>query len=175
MQAHTVVSGGRRRQLRFDIQQEALGASPASATAAKTHESVDPLMLSSLAQPSAYPKDANAEAGVKHIETEIAHLFLTCDRVYKLRKAVKLGSIDLTTRSRRNAECVREIRLNGRLAPDAYLGVAPLVRGPRSFVLGALVDAVPFALPDTAEYCVVKRRLPAGREALAGEVGRRSK
>jgi aminoglycoside phosphotransferase family enzyme len=120
-----------------------------------------------LAQPSAYPKEARAAAGIEHVETPTADFFLTSNRVYKVRKAVDLGFLDLTTRRERNADCVREIQLNRRLAPDVYLGVAPLVRGPCSFVLGALVDAELSSLPDTAEHCVVMRRLRRGGDALS--------
>jgi len=139
---------------------------PLPRAAARPPESINPLVLASLAQPSAYPKDASAAAGLEHIETPLSHLFLTRERVYKLRKSVDFGSADLTTRRKRNSDCVREVQLNRRLAPDVYLGVAPLVQGPESFVLGALVGTSPSVLPDAAEHCVVMRRLPAGRDAL---------
>ncbi|CAI7973433.1 MULTISPECIES: AAA family ATPase [unclassified Parafrankia] len=60
------------------------------------------------------------------VETHTAILFLTEDRVYKLRKPVDLGFVDLRTRHARLTACEDEVRLNRRLAPDVYLGVADI-------------------------------------------------
>ncbi|WP_230203325.1 bifunctional aminoglycoside phosphotransferase/ATP-binding protein [Parafrankia discariae] len=81
------------------------------------------------------------------VETHTAILFLTADRVYKLRKPVDLGFVDLRTRPARLASCENEVRLNRRLAPDVYLGVADIrdeAGHPR-------------------DHMVVMRRLPADR------------
>ena len=152
--------------MRLEVARQMRVVTPLPNAAARPPESIHPLVLASLAQPSAYPKDASAAAGLEQIETPLSHLFLTRERVYKLRKSVDLGSADFATRRKRNTDCVREVRLNRRLAPDVYLGVAPLVQGPESFVLGALVGTSPSVLPDAAEHCVVMRRLPADRDAL---------
>ena len=76
-------------------------------------EPIDPLILRSLAQPSAYPDDASAASGVEQIQTHISNLFLTRDRVYKLRKAVDLGFLDFTTRSERNTDVRKRPRHRG--------------------------------------------------------------
>jgi aminoglycoside phosphotransferase family enzyme/predicted kinase len=60
-------------------------------------------------------------------ETHVSVLFFLGDRAYKLRKAVKLGFVDFSTRESRLADCRREIGLNRRLAPDVYLGILDLV------------------------------------------------
>jgi aminoglycoside phosphotransferase family enzyme/predicted kinase len=167
MQTLTAFDGHRGGQARAESEHLARGPSPASARVPGAPESIDPLILRSLAQPSAYPDDASAAFGIEHIQTHISNVFLTGDRVYKLRKAVDLGFVDFTTRSERNADCVREVQLNRRLAPDVYLGVAPLEYTSEGFVVRKLDDAPACVLRSDAEHCVVLRRLPAGRDALS--------
>lgn len=69
------------------------------------------------------------------LETHISFLALQGDRAFKLKKAVKFPFIDLSTPERRRIDCEREVRLNRRLAPDVYLGVAPMLDAD-----GTLVD-----------------------------------
>jgi aminoglycoside phosphotransferase family enzyme/predicted kinase len=121
---------------------------------------------SALAAPGAYPDDPSAALGVERTQTHLSHLFLTGARVYKFRKAVDLGFVRFTSRGERNADCLREVALNRRLAPDVYLGVAPLLHAPLR--IGAVAEGLVRA-PDgsgDAEHCVVMRRLPSGRDAL---------
>ncbi|WP_431934319.1 hypothetical protein [Nonomuraea jabiensis] len=59
-------------------------------------------------------------------ETHASVIFLG-DHVFKLRKPVKLGSLDYTTREARQAVCRDEVGLNRRLAPDVYQGVADVL------------------------------------------------
>jgi len=167
MQTHPLVGSQRAGRAHAESEQLARGSSSVPARAGMTPESISPLLLRSLAQPSAYADDASAASGIEHIQTHISHLFLTADRVYKLRKAVDLGFVDFTTRSERNADCVREVLLNRRLAPDVYLGIAPLERNPRGFIVGELAKTPPAALTNASEHCVVMRRLPTGRDALS--------
>jgi aminoglycoside phosphotransferase family enzyme/predicted kinase len=103
------------------------------------------------------------------IQTHISHVFLVGDRVFKLRKAVRLPFLDFTSREERNADCVREVALNRRLAPDVYLGIAPILldmgleSGGGSPRVGAIADGL--SDPDR-EHVVVMRRLPKNRDAL---------
>lgn len=101
------------------------------------------------------------DPGFEHVQTHISHVFLGTDRVYKLHKAVRLPYVDFGERAARNADCLREVELNRRLAPDVYLGVAPVLDGPR---IGAVADAL---ADSAAEHVVVMRRLPAGGDALS--------
>ena len=101
--------------------------------------------------------------GVDWIQTHISHVFLVGDRVFKLRKAVKLPFLDFSTRADRNADCLREVELNRRLAPSVYLGVAPVeLRGGN-----ASIGPIGESTSDDAEYVVVMRKLPTGRDALS--------
>ncbi|MFC4119908.1 AAA family ATPase [Nonomuraea zeae] len=74
-------------------------------------------------------------------------VILLGDRAVKLRKPVDLGFLDFTTREARRAVCHEEVRLNRRLAPDVYEGVADVL-GP---------DGQP------CEHLVVMRRMPEER------------
>jgi aminoglycoside phosphotransferase family enzyme/predicted kinase len=122
--------------------------------------------LTRFTQPDAYPTDPSAGRGAAWIQTHISHLFLTENRVYKLRKCVDLGFVDFTTREERNADCAREISLNRRLAPDVYLGVAPLLTDGCECWAGPISEAANFAA-DAPEHFVVMRRLSDGRDALS--------
>ena len=120
-------------------------------------------VLATLATPQAYPHDASAGAGVRWVQTHLSHVFLTGARVYKFRKDVDLGFVRFTALDERNADCLREVELNRRLAPDVYLGVAPLEEDRGGVRVGPAAEDLA-ALP--REHCVVMRRLPEGRDAL---------
>jgi len=119
--------------------------------------------ISALRDPAAYPFDDGARDGVELVQTHISWVFLTRERVYKFRKPVALGFLDFSSRAARTADCVREVVLNRRLAPDVYLGLAPLLEGADGPRLG---DVTEHETP-VAEHCVVMRRLPAGCDALS--------
>ena len=53
-------------------------------------------------------------------------VFLTDDRVYKLKKPVRYPFLDFGTLARRRFFCEEELRLNRRLAADTYYAVIPL-------------------------------------------------
>ncbi|WP_018505391.1 bifunctional aminoglycoside phosphotransferase/ATP-binding protein [Parafrankia discariae] len=85
------------------------------------------------------------------VQTPTAVVFLTEDRAYKLRRAANHGFVDFRPREARLTACEDEVRLNRRLAPDVYLGVADIRDD-----TGALRD-----------HMVVMRRLPADRRLSA--------
>jgi len=125
-------------------------------------------LAEALASPAAHPEDVAAGQGIEHRQTHISHLYLTRDRVYKLRKAVDLSFLSFASREARNADCLAEVALNRRLAPDVYLGPAPVLPGPEGgFVLGPPGETclTPAGEARPAEHCVVMRRLPEGRDA----------
>lgn len=120
--------------------------------------------IAALSQPGAYPHDPSAAEGIERIETHLSEVFLSRDRVCKFRKPVDLGFVCFTSRAERNADCLREVALNRRLAPDVYLGVAPLVWRRGRPVVGPASETL---ADDELEHCVVMRRLPEGRDALS--------
>jgi aminoglycoside phosphotransferase family enzyme/predicted kinase len=113
--------------------------------------------------------EAHGGGPVERLQTHISWLFLTPARVVKLRKAVRLSFLDFGTRALRNDDCLREVRLNRRLAPDVYLGVAPIERAGDGFRVGPVGESLAPAGPGEPlpEHAVVMRRLPAGRDALS--------
>ena len=98
------------------------------------------------------------------IQTHISHVFLVGDRVYKLRKPVTMPFLDFGTRAQRNADCVREVALNRRLAPDVYLGVVSVRLDGDALEVGGPRDEI---VAPECEHAVLMRRLPEGRDALA--------
>lgn len=80
-----------------------------------------------LSDPQSYPA---ATRGVEARETHMSWVFLTDDRVYKLKKPVRRPFLDFSTVAKRRFFCEEEVRLNRRLAPDVYLRAVPLRRLP---------------------------------------------
>jgi aminoglycoside phosphotransferase family enzyme/predicted kinase len=96
--------------------------------------------------PSAPP----AEPYVAVRETHTSVVLLVGDRAYKVKKPVALPFLDLSTREARVADCLHEVELNRRIAPDVYLGVDELrpIEGDTG---------------DAGEPVVVMRRMPDSR------------
>jgi aminoglycoside phosphotransferase family enzyme/predicted kinase len=91
----------------------------------------------------------------KRIDTHGAVVLLTGERAYKLKRAVKFPYMDFSTAGRRAAMCAAEIAINRQLAPDIYLGVAPVRRaGDGKFALGEPGEPA----DDAVDWLVVMRR-----------------
>jgi uncharacterized protein len=58
----------------------------------------------------------------RRIDTHGAVVFLTRERGYKLKRAVKFPYMDFSTAERRGAMCAAEIEINHRMAPEIYTG-----------------------------------------------------
>jgi aminoglycoside phosphotransferase family enzyme/predicted kinase len=84
-------------------------------------------------------------------ETHTGVVMLVGDRAYKIKKPVDLGFCDFRSLQERERVCRREVELNRRLAPDAYLGVAEL------------------QMPDghSTEPVIVMRRMPPAARLTA--------
>src|SRR6185503_18819161 len=72
---------------------------------------------------------------------------------YKLKKPVKYDFLDYSTIADREQACREEVRLNRRLAPEAYLGVLPVIQAP-----GGLYQLA--GTGQIADWVVEMRRLP---------------
>ena len=109
-----------------------------------------PELVQALLDPKAYPE--TLPQGIELVQTQMSFVFLTDDYVYKVKKPVNLGYLDYTSLDRRRFYCQREVELNRRLCPDAYLGVVPITRDKGdTFVEGQ---------GEVIEYAVKMRRLP---------------
>ncbi len=95
-----------------------------------------------LSDPATYGQDRP----VRRIETHISEIFLTRDRAFKLKRAVRLPYADFSTPRIRLAACEKELALNAPNAPGLYLGVRRITRAGRGGLefdgAGPLVDAV---------------------------------
>lgn len=107
-------------------------------------------LIDGLSRPDAYPHPV---ADVRVIQTHISVVFLAGEFAYKVRKPVRLGFLDFSTLELRHTDCLEEVRLNRRMAPDVYLGVVPI-----STANGVRVDGP----GEPVEWAVRMRRLPEG-------------
>ncbi|MCA0304423.1 MAG: AAA family ATPase [Proteobacteria bacterium] len=90
----------------------------------------------------------------RRVDTHGAVVLLTGDRAYKLKRAVKFPYMDFSTVERRRAMCAAEIAINRLLAPEIYLGVAPVRRTAAGLALGEVGEAA----TDAVDWLVVMRR-----------------
>ncbi|WNG88736.1 AAA family ATPase [Mycobacterium sp. ITM-2016-00317] len=63
------------------------------------------------------------DLGAEVYETHTGLVALVGDRAYKVKKPVRTDFLDFSTRDKRESACRRELKLNRRLAPAAYLGL----------------------------------------------------
>jgi len=108
-----------------------------------------PQLVQALLKPKAYPE---ATQQVEMVQTQMSFVFLTDNYVYKVKKAVDLGYLDYTTLDKRHFYCQREVELNQRLCPDAYLGVVPITQSKGDIFVESQGKII--------EYAVKMRRLP---------------
>lgn len=90
---------------------------------ATTASNQSPNLISALQRPEAYPHPVKT---ITLFETHISWVLLTGETVYKIKKPVNFGFLDFSTLEKRHFYCEEECRLNGRLAPQLYLGVVPI-------------------------------------------------
>lgn len=79
--------------------------------------------LQALRSVDCYPVPA---ASVELIETHFAWVFMVGDYAYKMKKPFAYPLLDLRCVEDRQHNCLEEVRLNRRLAPDVYLAAVPL-------------------------------------------------
>lgn len=98
----------------------------------------------------AAPGTLGPEAATR-IDTHISRVFLSGERVYKLKRAVALPYVDFSTLEKRRLACEAEWRVNRRTAPGLYLSVEAIRRDARGrWSLGGAGEAV--------DWLVVMRR-----------------
>lgn len=74
------------------------------------------------------PETYGQAAPVERVETHGAVVFLTADRAYKLKRAVKYSYLDYSTVELRRRFAMAELAVNRRTAPELYLAVEPVTR-----------------------------------------------
>jgi aminoglycoside phosphotransferase family enzyme/predicted kinase len=96
---------------------------------------------------------------VEFTQTHISSVFLTGERVYKIKKPVNFGFLDFSTLELRKLYCQAEVELNRRLAADVYLGVEPIVQVGDQLRLGGEGEVV--------DWVVIMRQMDPGLHGLA--------
>ena len=108
-----------------------------------------PEMVQRLLDPIAHP---DTPQGIELVQTQMSFILLTDDYVYKVKKPVNLGYLDYTTLDKRRFYCQREVELNQRLCPEAYLGIVPITQDDDNITIEGQGEVI--------EYAVKMRRLP---------------
>ncbi|MGE4498661.1 MAG: AAA family ATPase [Deferribacterales bacterium] len=91
----------------------------------------------------------------KVVETHISYVFLTSDKVYKVKKNVNFGFLDFSRLKLRKQYCLLEKELNGRFCEGIYGDVLKVARKDKSFEITAYENT-----QNTLEYVVTMKRIP---------------
>ncbi len=97
----------------------------------------------------AFLGDPAAHGGipVTRIDTHGAAVFLSGERVLKVKRAVKFPFLDYSTLEKRKAACEAELAVNKPFAPEIYRGVVAITRSsPAGLAIGGNGDVVEWAL-----------------------------
>lgn len=127
-------------------------------------------LVDAMQRPETYPHRPRA---VELRQTHISWAFLAGEFVYKIKKPVRFSFIDASTLARRHRLCLDEVRLNRRLAPDVYLGLAPIVWRDGKLVLaeadgkGGAVEEYAVKMRRLADDGMLDRMLAAGNVSVA--------
>ncbi len=103
-------------------------------------------LITALLDARRYPHPAKS---IRLFETHVSWVLLAGRYAYKIKKAVHPEFLDFRKLDDRKYFCEEEIRLNGRLAPEIYIGVVPIG--------GSFSDPVIGKIP-AIEYAVKMRR-----------------
>lgn len=137
----------------------------------------DPRLVTAMSRPGFYP---HRPASVELIQTHISFVFIAGGLVYKVKKAVDFGFLDFTTLEKRREYCLKEVALNRRLAPEAYLGVEEISEGANGeLVLGPGRKVLDYAVSMTklpedrmlVNLLAAKKIEPGQMGAIARKVG----
>lgn len=110
-----------------------------------------PRLIAAMSNPGFYPHNPPT---VELVQTHISYVFIAGGLVYKVKKPVDFGFLDFTTLEKRRENCLKEVSLNRRLAPETYLGVEEITEDEDgSLALGSSGRVI--------EYAVKMKKLPA--------------
>ena len=111
------------------------------------------------------PASYGASEPIETLETHVSRIFLTGDRAFKMKRAVKLPYVDFSSPALRLAACEKEVAYNSATAPQLYLGVRRITEedGEPAFDgEGLLVDAV-VEMKRFEQDCLLDRMAGQGR------------
>ncbi len=110
-----------------------------------------PALIAALQNPRIYPENPKK---IDLVQTHISLIFLTGERVYKIKKPVNFGFLDFTTLEKRKFYCQQEVDLNRRLSPELYLGVVEIRAQKGQISIGKGPGEI-------IEYAVLMKQLPS--------------
>lgn len=105
-----------------------------------------------------------------HKETHVSAVYFVGDMVLKLKKPVRNDFLDFATAAARRHACREEVRLNSRLSPDVYLGVAEIDLGGADPEPGVVMRRLRDADALTAVVGTDERRAFDGLEQVARQI-----
>ncbi len=105
---------------------------------------------------------AFGDPACRRIDTHAASIFLTGDRAWKLKRAVRYPYLDFSTPEKRRAALEAELHLNRRTAPQFYLAVHPVTWSGGELAIGGAGQVV--------DWVLEMQRFPDG--ALLDELAR---
>ncbi len=113
----------------------------------------------------------------QRIETHISVIFLTSNRAFKLKKAVRLPFLDYATLAQRARMALREFWINRFFAPPLYRGLRPVLaipaaKGSTCYRIGPLAAPLPPADFEAALARLEDRRVVAQILHVSPEEGR---
>lgn len=100
-------------------------------------------LLPFLLNPRSYP---HRPREVRLVQTHSSFVFIAPPLVFKVKKPVNFGFLNFGTLERRRHFCEREVELNRRLCPGAYLGVVPISATKDGFAFGPGGTVVEYAV-----------------------------
>ena len=113
------------------------------------------------------------------IDTHISIVFLSADRVLKIKRAVKLPFLDNSTLEQRRRCCEEELVVNARNAPDIYRRVVPITSEADGLVLGGkgppvewAVEMARFDESRALDHLAAARTVPPGAAVALAETMR---
>ncbi len=105
----------------------------------------------------------------RRIDTHISIVFLSADRVLKIKRAIKLPFLDNTTLEQRRRCCEEELVVNARNAPAIYRRVVPVTSEADGLALGGkgppiewAVEMARFDERRTLDHLAAARAIPPG-------------
>jgi uncharacterized protein len=89
---------------------------------------------------------ARAEPDIRRVDTHASIVFLGKDRVFKVKRAVRLPFLDYSTIEKRKHACDEELKINTLFAPQLYRRVVAITQGEAGLAIGGKGRPVEWAV-----------------------------
>ena len=86
------------------------------------------------------------EPKCKRVDTHASIVFLGKDRVFKVKRAVRLPFLDYSTLEKRRQACEEELIVNRPFAPEIYRRTVPITRGDGGIEIGGRGPVIEWAV-----------------------------